>query len=132
MKKLTKKEMFTLMQEAFEAKVIPENAADLADFCAAEIESLDRKAAKAKEYAAKKKADSDALTEKVAEVLTAQYTPVDEVVAALEADGVEVTKQKVVYRLSKLVEAGTVEKTQQTIPGGDGKKSRKITVYRLA
>lgn len=130
MKKLTKKEMFAMIQEAFSAKVIPENADELAAFCAAEIESLEKKAVKAKEYAAKKRAEADTLTDAVADALTGQFTVVDDILAELLADGVDTTKQKVVYRLSKLVESGAAEKTQVTIPASEGKKSRKVTAYR--
>lgn len=130
MKKLTKKEMFALMQEAFAEKVIPDCADELADFCAKEIAALDHKAVKAKEYAAKRKADGDTLADAVLDTLTADFTVVDDIVAALLADGVDTTKSKVVYRLSKLIEAGNAEKTQVTVPAADGKKARKITAYR--
>ncbi len=130
MKKLTKKEMFALMQEAFEAKVIPENADELAEFCAKEITALDNKAVKAKEYAAKKRAENDGLADVVLDALTGDFTVIDDIVAAILADGVEISKQKAVYRLTKLVEEGAAEKTQVTVPATEGKKARKVTAYR--
>ena len=85
---------------------------------------------KAKEYAAKRKADGDTLADAVLDTLTGDFAVVDDIVAALLADGVDTTKSKVVYRLSKLIEAGSAEKTQITVPAADGKKARKITAYR--
>ena len=132
MKKVTKKEMFNLMLEIFVSRERPDDAtADMcAQFCAKEIESLESKAVKAKEYAAKKRAENDTLTDVVLDALTGDYTLIDDIVAAILADGVEISKQKVVYRLTKLIEEGAAEKTQMTIPASEGKKSRKVTAYR--
>ena len=134
MKKVTKKEMFTKMLETFVSRTLPDDAtADMfAQFCAAEIDSLDKKAVKAKEYAAKKRAEADTLADAVADVLTAAPQTIDTIVAALEADGVETTKSKVIYRLSKLVESEVAVKSQVVIPAEEGKKARKVAAYALA
>ena len=78
-------------------------------FAENEIEQLDKKALKAKERAAAKRAEADELTDKVKAVLTEEYKTIAEIV--IELDDEEVTAGKVTSRLTKLVNAGEAEKT---------------------
>ena len=97
---------------------------DLAAVIQNEIDLLDRKAAKAKERAATKKAETDALYDAVQAVLTGELATISEIT---DACGVEdATNAKVQARLKKLADAGVAVKEQVTID------KRKLVAYRLA
>ena len=99
---------------------------DVIAFCEKEIATLDKRSAKAKETAAAKKAEGDALTETIAAVLPAEFASIDEVVAIVNDP--EITRAKVQYRLNQLAKAGTAEKGELTV-NIDG-KNKKIAAYR--
>ena len=102
----------------------------LAAFAENEIALLDKKAAKAKERAATKKAEGDELTEAVrAAMSTETFEPIAEIAARIE--GEDVTVAKVTYRLTQLVKNGEAEKQELTIPGAEGQKARKVQGYKL-
>ena len=101
----------------------------VAEFCENEIALLDKKAAKAKERAATKKAEADELMEVVAEALSEDFEPIAEIAGRIQGD--DVTVAKVTYRLRTLVENGTARKEQITVAGGEGQKARKIMAYRI-
>ena len=130
MEKITKREMYEAIKETFETGKCKFDAATVMAFCDKEIASLDSKAAKAKERAAAKKADGDELTELVASALTDEFQVIADIAAAVAETNADATVSKVTYRLGKLVEAGKAEKTQITIPGGEGVKARKVQAYR--
>ena len=110
-------------------EVIVDNEAIIA-FAENEIALLDKKATKAKERAASKKADSDELTEVVRAALsTEEFEPIAEIATRIEGD--DVTVAKITYRLTQLVKAGVAEKTEITIDGGEGQKKRKVQGYKL-
>ena len=92
------------------------------------IAQLDHKAAKAKETAAKKKAEGDELTDAVLAAVTDEFETIADIAARIE--GEDVTVSKVAYRLNAASKAGTLEKGELTIEG-DGKK-RKVVAYKLA
>lgn len=133
--KLTARDKFTALITAMrtgETTIDPET---LAQFCEAEIEKLDKKAAKARERAAAKKAESDELTEIVFDALHTAALSSDEFMtraAIMDAlDGKideDVTINKVGARLNKLVAANRVEKSEVSVER-DGKKS-KMMAYR--
>ena len=135
-KNYTKREMYELIKALVDAGVISGELtetgiteADVAEFCTDEIELLDKKAAKAKERVATKKAEGDALLDAVREVLSAdEFQSIPDITARIE--GEDVTVAKVTARLKKLLDAGEVEKDQITVTGAEGKKSRKIVAYR--
>ena len=105
------------------------SAEALTAFAENEIALLDKKAAKAKERAATKKAEGDELTEAVrAAMSTEEFEPIADIAARIE--GEDVTVAKVQYRLTQLVKNGEAEKEQITVPGGEGQKARKIMAYR--
>ena len=130
MEKITKREMYEAIKETFETGSCKFDAATVVAFCEKEIASLDSKAAKAKERAAAKKADGDELTDLVASALTDEFQVIADIAAAVAETNADATVSKVTYRLGKLVEAGKAEKTQITIPGGEGVKARKVQAYR--
>ena len=95
------------------------------------IAQLDHKAAKAKETAAKKKAEGDALTDAVKAALSDEFESIADIAARIE--GEDVTVSKVSYRLNSLykTEGSGVEKGEVVIKNGDG-KSKKLVGYRYA
>jgi hypothetical protein len=129
--KVTKKEKFAMIKDILATGDL--NGVDvamLAEFVDNEIALLDKKAAKAKENAAAKKAEADDLTIAVQNALTGDYQTIAEVTDCIEGD--DVTTAKVAYRLNALVKAGVAEKAEKTIAGGEGTKARKVQSYRLA
>ena len=132
--KITKRDnyetLLSLLPEMLNANLIDSSMdAQLAEFLNKELENLDKRATNAKKYAAKNKADADALTEQIAAVLALEdrYMTIPEIVDIV--DSTDITPQKTTYRLNKLVEAGRVEKETTSIKE-EGKTARKINVYR--
>ena len=92
-------------------------AGDVVEYCEKTVEQLDAKAVKAKEYAAKKKVESDELKARIAELLTEELQTREDILAALDA-GEDVTISKVGARLTALVKDGTaVKETMKTVTG---------------
>lgn len=92
------------------------------------IDQLDHKAEKAKENAAKKKAEGDALTEAVLAAVTSEFETIADIAARIE--GEDVTASKIAYRLNAQAKAGKLEKGEMTLAGEKGK--RKVVAYRKA
>ena len=130
MEKITKREMFEAIKETFETGSCKYDAETVKAFCDKEIAALDSKAAKAKERAAAKKAEADVLMGQVEDALTGEFQTIADIAATVAEVNADATVSKVTYRLGKLVEAGVAEKTQVTIPGGEGVKARKVQAYR--
>ena len=128
MEKITKREMYEAIAKAMETGECKYAPDVVIEFCENEIALLDKKAAKAKERAATKKAEADELMEVVAEALSEDFEPIAEIAGRIQGD--DVTVAKVQYRLRKLAEAGRAEKSEITIPGGEGVKARKVVGYR--
>lgn len=104
---------------------------ELVEFIQAELDRHNARQEKAKERAAKKRAESDVLVDVVMQAVEniGKQATRDEITAEVEAiyEGeIEITPNKVGARLTKLVEAGKVAKEQKTI-----NKSRKM-VYCVA
>lgn len=131
MEKITKREMYEAIKETFETGSCKFDAATVVAFCEKEIASLDSKAAKAKERAAAKKAEADVLMDQVEDALTDEFQVIADIAATVAEANADATVSKVQYRLNKLVEAETAEKTQVTIPASAGSKARKVMAYRL-
>ena len=128
MEKITKREMYEAIAKAMETGECKYAPDVVIEFCENEIALLDKKAAKAKERAATKKAEADELMEVVAEALSEDFEPIADIAGRIQGD--DVTVAKVQYRLRKLAEAGRAEKSEITIPGGEGVKARKVVGYR--
>ena len=101
----------------------------LIEFVQAERAALARKAEKAKETAAAKKAEKDELCNAVLAVLTAEPQTREQIAEQIE--GEDVTVAKVGARLNKLVASGEVAKTEIASTSASGKKSTKMA-YALA
>lgn len=126
-KKITKREIFEAIMSAMETGETPIEPQKIIDFCKKEIAALDRKAEKAKENAAKKKAEGDVLTELIKEALTDEFATLAEITAKIDSE--DVTVGKVSYRLNKLVETGEAEKTDITV--GETGAKRTLKGYRI-
>ena len=104
-------------------KFAAENGADFGDVTAADviefadntIAQLEAKAAKAKETAAKKRAEGDALREQVETLLTDEFQTIAEIAAQI--DDPEVTNAKVSNRLSALVKLNLAHKAKVDVDG---------------
>ena len=124
-KKITKREMFEAIKAGCTTGEWTVSDVEIAEFCENEIALLDKKAAKAKERQAAKKAEGDELTDTVKSVMS---TDEFEVIADIAAKS---TLHKVSYRLTQLVKNGFAESTDVKIPGGEGIKARTIKGYKL-
>ena len=128
--KMTKKETFEMIIDLVSGLDV-EQVDTVVEFCEKEIAALDRKAEKAKETAAKKKAESDALLEVVYDALGEDEF---ETIAAIAKRVVDVepeaTVGKVQYRLTALAKDGRAEKSTIVIPATEDTKMRKVVGYR--
>jgi len=122
-KKITKKEYFEMLKEIVNESN-SENKGELIYFIESQIASIETKAAKAKERAAAKKAEGDALRETVKSVLTNEFQDAETITALV--DGEDVTKNKVIARLTQLVNLGEVEKTDIKNESGKTRKAYKL------
>lgn len=130
MEKITKREMFESIVTFIQGGEMKFSSQAYVEFCEREIALLDKKAEKAKERAAKKKEESDELTEAIIAVMSSEeFESIADI--AVKVEGEDVTAAKVSYRLTQLVKAGKAEKQQITVEGSEGQKSRKIMAYKL-
>lgn len=123
-KKVTKKENYEMLMEIVENSN-SEMKAELVDFITKQIESIDAKAAKAKEKAAEKRAEGDELRAAVKVVLTEELQTAETILGQIE--GEELTKAKIVARLTQLVKNG--EASKEEVKTEEGKK---VMAYKLA
>jgi hypothetical protein len=131
-KKITKREMFEAIKAGCTTGNWTVDSTEVAEFCENEIALLDKKAAKAKERQAEKKAAGDELTDAVKAALTDEFTVIADIAAKVaETYGEDATVAKVTYRLGQLVKNGEAENTDVKVPGGEGVKARTIKGYRL-
>lgn len=129
--KVTKKNvlnvLYTLIEDGFEAKDgdVTVTAEDLRNYIDTTLDQLNAKNEKAKERAAKKRAEGDELLVAVEDALTEEYQTGDEVTAQLVKAGYEdVTRPKVTARLTKLIHAGKAHKAEAKTEEG-----KKVMVY---
>jgi hypothetical protein len=133
MEKITKKQMFEGMVAYFKGEDTAISEAQFIEFCGAQIADLNKKAAKAKERAAAKKAEGDELTDLVYSVMTDEFQTGADIATAVLAqlpENTDVTAAKVTARITKLVNAEMVVKEQVSVEV-EGKKSKKMA-YKLA
>lgn len=130
MEKLTKRSVYEALLKMVETGTLEITEDELKTFCENEIALLDKKAEKAKERAATKRAEGDALTDAVRGALTGEFESIADIAARIE--GEDVTVAKVQYRLGQLAKNGEAVKEQITIPGSEGQKARKVMGYRIA
>lgn len=122
--KMTKVDYFHQLAEIVENSEV-ENKEDILKFIEGSIETLENRKKAAQERAEKKKSEPDELSDAVKAVLTNELQTADAIAAQIE--GEDVTKQKIVSRLTKMVNAGTVRK--DTVKTED---KRKVMGYSLA
>lgn len=131
-KKITKREMFEAIKAGCTTGDWTVSETEVVEFCENEIALLDKKAAKAKERQAEKKAAGDELTDAVKAALTDEFTTrADIATVVANTFGEDATIAKVGYRLTQLVNAGVAEATDIKIPATETSKARTIKGYRL-
>lgn len=119
-------EIKTVVANAVEAGVENVDKDGIIAFVDGQIDTLKAKAEKAKENAAKKKSEGDAIKEAVLKVVTEELQTIDKITKQVEGAVAGLTRAKVVPRLTQLVNEGVV--TKDTIKTEDG---RKIAAYKL-
>ena len=126
--KITKKDFFAAIRTMVEGVETVDNipADKVLKFIDTQVAQIDAKAAKAKARAGEKKAEGDEISKRILEVLTDDFQT-GEYITQLVSDIPEITKSKVVARLSNLVKQGKAEKEQ--IKTEDG---RKVMSYKLS
>ena len=124
--KITKKDFYGALIELVEGMetVGVYDAKDVQEFLEKQVAQIDAKAAKAKERAAKAKAEGDELTKAIEDVITAEFQTADAITEQVDFENV--TKSKVVARLTKLVAAGKVVKEQRKVD------DRKAMCYKFS
>ena len=122
-KKVTKKDVLVAIKALVPADAefvvgdVTVTGEDVAAYADTTLAQLAAKAAKAKERAAEKKVEGDALRDAVLAVLTDEYQPIADIAAKIDVE--DVTPAKVTARLTQLVKADLANKTQ--IKVGDRK-----------
>lgn len=125
MEKLTKTQKFDLILEALETSIIEDEQREIiVNFVKAEQELLEKRIQKEKERAQKKKAEGDELRKTIFGLLTDEPQTVNDILIALDNEAL--TSQKVIARLSALVNAGEVTKEQIKVD------NKRVMSYRLA
>lgn len=118
-KRMTKKDYFVEIKNV----LVDAGENDLAEVISHEIELLENKAIKNKERAAARKVAGDELRDVISNILIDDLQTVDEIVEQIE--GEDITKAKVVARLTQLVNLNEALKEQ--VKTEDGKK---VMAYR--
>lgn len=122
-KKLTKKDYYGMLKNIILTSDV-DNKEELEAFIDRQVEIIDNKAEKAKERAAEKKAEGDELRAAIKSVLTEDYQSADDILVQLE--GEDLSKAKIIARLTQLVNNGDAEKAQAKTEDG-----KKFMTYRL-
>ena len=131
-KKITKREMYEAIKTGCTTGEWTVSDIEVAEFCDNEIALLDKKAIKAKERAAEKRAAGDELTDAVRAALTDEFAIIADIAAKVaETYGEDATIARVTYRLTQLVKNGEAENGDVKVEGGEGQKTRTIKAYRL-
>lgn len=123
--KMTKMEKFQAIEDILNT-VDGDNIDMLIEFVRAEQAALANKAAKAKAKAAEKKTEIDDLGNAVLGVLNGTPKTRDEVFALVEDFSNDVSVAKVGARLTRLVDAGLVVKTEVKAVTASGKKTTRM------
>jgi hypothetical protein len=123
MEKITKAQKYAMIEEILNT-VDGENVDMLIEFVQNEQAALANKAAKAKAKAAEKKTEIDELGNVVLSVLNGEPKTRDEVFALVEFE--DATLAKVGARLTKLVDAGLVIKSEVKATTASGKKTTRM------
>ena len=123
--KKTRVMYFTELREMVMDVVTDQEKRDeLLAFIDKQIETLEKRKEAAATRAAKKKEESDALTEEILGLIGEDLVTVDEIVVAINRE--DVTRNKVTARLGKLFKNGAIVKETVKVDGN------KRMAYRLA
>ena len=124
--KVTKKDYFNALYETVKTldSVGDYTVGEVLEFINKQIAQLNAKANKAKEKAEEKKLDGDELRSTVLSVITNEFQTADEITEAIGEE--DVTKSKVVARLTQLVKFGDIVKEEVKTDAG------KRMAYKLA
>ena len=117
---------YTPNVEAYELDGVGVTYGDIVEYCEKTREQLADKAAKAKTYASKRKVEGDEFRAKVKAVLTTDKAMTREEVLKFFEEDPDITIAKVGARLTQLVKAGEVEKTEEKFAGGNKKMTYKL------
>lgn len=129
MEKITKTKKFEMIKDILSTTEREDYQIDiLIEFIDSQIESLARKAEKAKEKAAEKKTELDELGQIVYNLLTNEPQTRDQITEQI--DGEDITVAKVGARLKKLVDMELAERGEVTATSAAGKKTAR-KVYTL-
>lgn len=129
----TKRDFYEAIIKAMETGETDIEPTKIIEFCENEITLLDKKADKAKERAAAKKAEADELMDKVYAVLSdTEFMTRNAVMDALGDVPEDVSISKVGARLTKLVNNQAVEKSELTVANAEGKKSKCMGYRKIA
>lgn len=94
-----------------------------------ELETLNKRNAKARERAEQKRKDSDELGEFIYnEILTDEFQPIAAILTQINTDE-PLSASKIVARMKKLIEAGKVEKSEIKVDNGEG-KTKNVMGYK--
>lgn len=119
-KKMTEVEIYEMIKGFAEA------TDEIKAFCDKKIAAIQKKTEKAKAKRAEKRAEGDALSEVVKQVLTDELqTIADIAVQIVDEEGEPMSTAKIAYRLRVLVENGFARKEEVTVEV-NGKKSKKM------
>ena len=126
-KNVTKRDYFNAIRTMVEAAdaVGAYSVDEVLEFIDKQIAQIDAKAAAAKVKAAEKKAAGDELRERVFNLVNEEWQTADDITEALNDE--EVSRAKVIARLTQLEKSGEIVKSQAKTE--DGKKRM---VYRVA
>lgn len=102
--KITKRDILTHIAEAMADDAV------VVEFCEKEIASLDAKAVKAKERALAKRAAGDELQAVIASLLTNEPQTAEQLLAQIEDESGELTKQRVVAKMRNLIDTNQASK----------------------
>lgn len=108
-----------------EIKTLCADAPHIVEYCDKQLASLEAKAVKAKARAEEKRAAGDELRAVIAGLLTNEPQTAEEILAQIEDESGELTKQKVISRMTQLVNYGMASKVDVTIEVDGKKTSRK-------
>lgn len=125
MEKITKAQKYAMIEDILNT-VDGDNIDMLIEFVQAEQAALANKAAKAKAKAAEKKTEIDDLGNAVLGVLNGTPKTRDEVFALVEDFSNDVSVAKVGARLTKLVDAGLIVKSEVKAVTASGKKTTRM------
>lgn len=126
MEKITKAQKYAMIEDILNA-LDGENVDMLIEFVQAEQAALANKAAKAKAKAAEKKTEIDDLGNTVLAAVTGEPKTRDEIFELV--DFADATIAKVGARLTKLVDAGLVQKTEVKATTASGKKTTRMAYF---